>query len=198
MTKPLPPDELARRRATHKKTGPKPGRRGGAVGPVSGARAATVKQRQAQAVQLRIAGANLTQIAERVGYANASGAHQAIMAALRDMLPEQERADARRLELAKLDRLEMSAWNRALGDSEDADKAATTILRCINTRAKLLGLEAAQQVDVRVREGELVHVEILEVLNDQTLEALRPFQEEMVRLSRLRAGAIEIPASSVE
>lgn len=195
MTKPLPPDELAKRRLERKPPGNKPGRGSGVVGAVTSKRMVEARERQAQAIQLRIAGANLTQIAQRLGYKNPSGAHQAIMAALRDMLPEQDRADARRLELAKLDRLEMSAWNRALGDGEDADKAAYTILRCIGQRSKLLGLEAPAAVDVRVREGELVHVEILDVLNEQTLEALRPFQEEMVRLSRLRAGAIDVEPS---
>jgi hypothetical protein len=200
MTKPLPPDELAKRRANKQPPGSKPKRKGGRVGPTSGPNQIEAKQRQAQAVQLRVAGATLTQIAERLGYVHASGAHQAIMAALRDMLPEQERADARRLELAKLDRLEMSAWPRALNTDPqappgDADKAAFTILRCISQRSKLLGLEAPAAVDVRVREGELVHVEILDVLNEQTLEALRPFQEEVVRLSRLRAGVIDVEAT---
>src|SRR4029077_5628141 len=147
----LPPDELARRRATRQPPGNKPGRRGGAVGPVSGKRAIEAKQRQTQAVQLRVRGASLAQIAETVGYANATSAHKAIMSALRDMLPDDDRNDARRLELAKLDRLEMAAWNRALGDGEDADRAAATILKCVNQRAKLLGLEAPAAVDVRVR-----------------------------------------------
>lgn len=187
-------DELAEKRQ-RRKPGNKPGRKAGtAVGPVSGPKAIEHAKRQAEAVQLRIAGVSLAQIADRIGYANASGAHYAIMAALRMMLPDQERDDARRLELAKLDRLEMSAWNRALGGDEP-DKAATTILRCVAMRSKLLGLEAAQQVDVRVREGELVRVEILELLNDETLAALKPFQENMVRLSELRAGAIDVAAS---
>jgi AraC-like DNA-binding protein len=188
MTKPLPPDELARRRKTHKPPGQKPKRRGGAVGPVSGKQMIESAERQARAVQLRVAGASLQQIADTVGFANPSGAHAAIMRALREMLPEQERADARRLEIAKLDRLEMAAWPRAMGAGEDADRAAGTILRCISMRAKILGLEAPAALDVRVREGDLVHVEILEVLNEHALEALRPFQDEMVRLSRQRAG----------
>jgi hypothetical protein len=134
-----------------------------------------------------VAGASLSTIAERVGYSHPSGAHQAIMAGLREILPEQERSDARRLELAKLDRLEMAAWPQALAGD---DRAAATILRCVQMRAKLLGLEAPAQLDVRVREGEMVRVEILDVLNDETLAALKPFQEEMVRLSEQRAGAI--------
>jgi hypothetical protein len=187
-----PPDELAAVRAK-KKPGSKPGRGPRShPGPTTGKREVEAQRKSSQAVQLRVAGATLTQIAERLGYADASGAHRAITRALKEMLPEEDRQAGRRLELAKLDRLEMSAWPNALAGD---DKAANVILRCIGMRAKLLGLEAPAIVDVRVREGEPVHVEILEVLNEQTLEALRPFQEEMVRLSELRAGAIDVPAT---
>lgn len=200
-------DELAAKRAARKrpainkdgspraKPGNKRGRKAGStIGSTTSDKAIEAARKQGQAVQLRIAGASLAQIAERVGYADPSGAHRAITAALREMLPEQDRAEARRLEIAKLDRLEMAAWNRALGGDEP-DKAAATILRCIGMRAKLLGLEAPAQLDVRVREGELVRVEILDVLNDETLDALRPFQEEMARLSEMRAGAIDVAPS---
>lgn len=191
MTEPTN-DELAARRAG-RKPGNKRGRKpGSSSGPTTSGKAVVAAQRQRDAVQLRIAGASLQQIAERVGYAHASGAHQAITAALRQMLPEQERADARRLELAKLDRLEMAAWPQALAGD---DRAAGTILRCIDRRAKLLGLDAPAQLDVKVREGETIRVEILEILNDETLAALAPFQEEMVRLSELRANAIDVEAT---
>lgn len=185
-------DELATRRA-RQKPGPKRGRTArSAVGPTTGTKMIEAKRKQREAVQLRIAGASLQQIAERVGYSHASGAHAAITSALREMLPEQERADARRLELAKLDRLEMAAWPAALtGD----DRAQATILRCVAMRSKLLGLEAPAVLDVRVREGEMVRVEILEVLNDETLAALKPLQEEMVRLSEMRANAIDVAPS---
>lgn len=191
MTEPTN-DELAARRAG-KKPGTKPGRKeSSAAGSTTGAKALEVARKQREAVQLRIAGASLQQIADRVGYAHPSGAHQAITRALAEMLPDSTRAEARRLELARLDRLEMNAWPRALGGDE---KAEATILRCIGMRAKLQGLEAAVEVDLRVREGDPVRVEILELLNDETLAALKPFQDEMVRLSELRAGAIDVTAT---
>ena len=180
------PDELAAKRAARKK----PGRSAqGAVGPETSGKMIEATRKQREAVQLRVAGASLAQIAERVGYSHPSGAHQAIVAALKEMLPEQERADARRLELAKLDRLEMNAWPRALAGDE---KAEATILRCIGMRAKLLGLEAAVQLDVALREGDPVRVEILDVLNDETLEALKPLQDRMIELTEMRANAIDV------
>lgn len=188
MTDTKPPDELAARR----KPGPKPGRKHTSpLGAESGSREVIAKQRQSRAIQLRIAGVSLAAIAEEVGYATPSGAHQAVMAGLRTILPDELRDDARRLELAKLDRLEQANWTSALRGDE---KAATVILRCIDTRSKLLGLHAPAQVDVRVREGEMVRVEILEMLNDETMKALEPFQEEMIRLSELRGGVIDVEA----
>ena len=103
-------------------------------------------------------------------------------------LPNSERDELRALEIARIDALMAAHWPAAVDDR--LDKSSAIVLRCIAQRAKLLGLEATPQLDVRVREGEMVHVEILDVLNDETLEALRPFQEEMVRLSKLRAGVI--------
>lgn len=199
------PDELAEKRAARKrppinkdgtprqKPGTTRGRKPGSViGPTTGQKEIVARQRQAKAIQLRVAGASLAVVAKECGYADPSGAHQAIVAGLREILPDQDRSDARRLELAKLDRLEMAAWPLALrGD----DRAAATILRCVQTRAKLLGLEAPAQIDLRVREGEMVRVEILEVLNDETLAALKPLQEEMVRLSEMRANAIDVQAT---
>lgn len=191
MTNPptTPEDELEKRR----KRGAKKGRRPGSVlGPTSGPKAIQANEKQAHAIQLRLAGATLTQIADQVGYATPSGAHQAIMAALRTNLPETTRAEARALELARLDRLEMAHWQRALSGD---DKASNIVLKCIGMRRQILGIDAPQQLDVRVREGEQVRVEILDLLNDETMAALKPFQDEMVRLSALRAGVIDVVAS---
>lgn len=138
-------------------------------------------------------GVSLAAIAEEVGYADPSGARAAIMRGLRELIPDELREDVRRLELAKLDRLEQANWPNALQGDE---KAASVILRCSKSRREILGIDAPAQVDMRVRrEGELVRVEILDLLNDETLAALRPFQDEMVRLSELRAGAIDVEAS---
>lgn len=191
-----PPDELAVKRAKRKprsKPGTKPGRKAGSTpGPLSGTKEIDARRKSAQAVQLRLAGASLVQVADRLGYADASGAQRAIMREIREMIPDEDRADLRRLEVARLDRLEMNAWPRAMAGDE---KAEATILRCIGMRAKLLGLEAAVQLDVALREGDPVRVEILDVLNDETLASLKPLQERMIELTEMRANAIDVTPS---
>lgn len=190
-----PKDELSARRG-RRQPGTKKGRKHtGAVGPVSGMKAIQAAERQAKALQLRQAGANLTQIAAEVGYATPSGAHQAIMAGLRTILPEKTRAEARKMEIARLDRLMMAHWTQALNGDKDS---STIVLRCISLRSELEGTRAPTELDVRVREGEPVRVEILELLNAETLAALKPFQDDMVRLSELRAGAIEVEPTGTQ
>ena len=189
-----PTDEIAARRAARKKPGTKTGKLG-TTNSESGSRAVIAARKQARALQLRVLGVSLQAIADDTSldgspmYADPSSARKAIMTGLRANLPDELRDDARRLELAKLDRLEQANWTEALQGNE---KAAAIIVRCVDLRSKLLGLHAPQQVDVSVREGELVRVEILDLLNDQAIAALAPFQDEMVRMSELRAGAIEI------
>lgn len=190
-------DELAARRGQRRidpNNTPGPGRgKNSTLNADSGQRRVIAAQRQARALQLRVMGVSLAAIAEEVGYADPSGARKAIMAGLKELLPDELRDDARRLELAKLDRLEQANWANALSGDE---KAASVILRCSKARREILGIDAPAQVDMRVRrEGEIVRVEILDLLNDETLAALRPFQDEMVRLSELRAGAIDVEAS---
>lgn len=188
-----PKDELSERRGRRKPGTAKGRKHTGVVGPVSGAKAIAAAEKQERALNLRKAGATLTQIANEIGYATPSGAHQAIMAGLRTILPEKTRAEARKLEIARLDRLMMAHWQTALGGDKDA---STIVLRCISLRAEIEGTKAPTELDIRVREGEPVRVEILELLNSETLEALKPFQDEMVRLSELRAGAIDVTASA--
>lgn len=131
MTPKLPPG------APRKPPGRKTGRKG-ATGALSSARAIATAKREAEAVALRLAGANLTEIAKQVGYADPSGAYRAIQKALSIMLPAETRDEALKRELATLDRLQLAMWQPALRGDE---KAAGVVLRCIGQRSKLLGLE---------------------------------------------------------
>jgi hypothetical protein len=193
MTKKLPPDELAERRKTHKKPGVKRGRLVGSTqGPISGAKAIELTKKQADALGLRLAGASLMQIAESVGWETPAAAHSAIMSALKTILPPETRDEYRRLEIARLDRLEQGHWVRALNGD---DKSANVVLKCIGMRAKLLGLEAPAQVQVSLFEGEVVEVGVLDLLDEQQLAKALELRDSMAELSRMRAGAIEAEPS---
>jgi hypothetical protein len=168
------PVDLNEKRAAKRKTGPKRGRQVGSVlGPITGAEEITVKERDAQALQLRMAGATLQQVADQVGYTSPASAHRSILRSLSTLIPQETRDEARKMELARLDRLEMAHWPGALDASgERSERHARVVLQCVAMRAKLLGLEAPVQLDVKVRHGEAVRVELFELLDASTLAAL--------------------------
>lgn len=100
-------------------------------------------ERRKKALALRLAGATLNEIAEVNGCA-VSTVHADIQRCLSD-IPRQEADELRAQEVTRLDRLQRACWDPALaGDLAAIDRA----LRIIDRRAKMLGLDAPQQVEV--------------------------------------------------
>jgi hypothetical protein len=66
--------------------------------------------RDLEAAGLRVRGRSLQQIADELGYASRGHAHDGIMRAFA-ALPTDEAADARRLDLERIDRLIAKAWD---------------------------------------------------------------------------------------
>jgi hypothetical protein len=99
--------------------------------------------RQLQALELRLAGATYDEIAERLGYASRSGAFNAVDSALK--LTKREPAEGvRRLSAERLDRATLAIWRKvSAGDLHAID----VLLRVESRRAKLLGLDAPQQLE---------------------------------------------------
>jgi hypothetical protein len=105
-----------------------------------------VIDREIKVLELRRVGLTWANIADQVGYADPTGAYAAYKRAVKRVLkePVQEVLDQ---ELDRLDRLQVAVWGRAMkGD----DRAINTILRLMERRAKLLGLDAAQKVQAEV------------------------------------------------
>lgn len=104
----------------------------------TGQRAISAQAKQLQALELRRQGQSFEEIAKAVGYAERGAAHRAVMAALKATL--REPADAvRELELQRLDAVVASMWAGMLqGDA----KAASIVLRALERRATMLGLDA--------------------------------------------------------
>lgn len=111
---------------------------------------ADVTRTSRAAVALRLAGASYSEVADALGFANAD---EAAVAVERDLSTlsgtEGERAQLRREEAARLERLLRGVWQKAL-DSNDVEHlaAARTALSIIDRHARLLGLDSPQEMVV--------------------------------------------------
>lgn len=99
-------------------------------------------ERMNRALELRKGGVSYAFIASELGYASPSGAHKAVMSALKKTL--QEPADElRQLEVERLDALLAVMWSRkSIPDFTDR------ILKIMERRAKLLGLDAPTRANI--------------------------------------------------
>lgn len=101
------------------------------------------RELEAQALELRKAGATYQQIADRLGVA-LSSTQRAVARALERMVVEPA-TDVRILEVARLDQLLLGLWGAAVkGDTAAVDRA----LRIMERRASLLGLDAPKVMKV--------------------------------------------------
>lgn len=105
-----------------------------------------VLDKEVKVLELRRSGLTWARIGEEVGYADPSGAYMAYKRAIKRTL-QQPADEVRELEVERLDRMQLSLWQRVLkGD----DKAINTSLRIMERRARLLGLDATQKIQAEV------------------------------------------------
>jgi hypothetical protein len=98
----------------------------------------TVLQKQAEALQLRIAGASFPVIAERLGYAGPQGAYEAVKAAL-DRTLREPAEELRKLDQERLERMLLGLWPQATQGNQGA---IDRVIKLLERRARLLGLDA--------------------------------------------------------
>lgn len=100
---------------------------------------------RAEAVKLRKLGLPFQQIAERVGYSSRQAAHQAVTKALTEIREETQGTadDLRTLEAERLDHLWRIAMTEAITNRDM--RAIDTALRIMDRRAKLFGLDKADE-----------------------------------------------------
>jgi hypothetical protein len=98
-------------------------------------------------LELRRAGLTWQRIAEEVGYADHTGAYAAYKRALKRT--QQQPADELRFaELDRIDRLQLALWPKAMkGDNASIN----TIVRLMERRARLLGLDTPIKVENEVK-----------------------------------------------
>jgi ABC-type sugar transport system ATPase subunit len=115
------------------------------------------RDREHKAVQLALAGATYETIAKECGYESKSGAWKAVNRMLARV--DAENADAlRTVEGSRLERLHLAHWPAALrGDV----KAGALIVRIMERRSRLLGLDAPLLLDATIRPGINAEIEQL-------------------------------------
>jgi hypothetical protein len=149
-------------------------------------RSVAARVKEGQAVQLRMAGANLAEIAAAVGYADPSGADRALQRGMARLGQPEEAAKLRQLELARLDRMQRSIWEKARdGHGESIDR----VLRIMERRARYCGLDAPVKVAETDSQGrDLVRVEITRAVIQQLAPDERTALMAVLEKVRLRVA----------
>jgi hypothetical protein len=98
-------------------------------------------------LELRRSGETWERIAAVTGYANASGAQKAYARVVARVQREPVE-EIRDLELDRLDRIMRAYWKPAIVDLDK--RAAELVLKIMDRRAKLLGLDAPQKLQAEV------------------------------------------------
>lgn len=114
------------------------------------ARRAQTAERRAKAIQLRIAGASWQAIADALGYSDRAAAYKDVQRALESELAKMSRnaETLREMEVRRLDQLQQSLWRDAMsGDT----KAVDSVLKIIDRRIRLLGLDVQPDLDEETR-----------------------------------------------
>ena len=102
--------------------------------------------KELKVLDLRRAGFTFQRIAEETGYRQPSGAQRAYKRIM-DRTKPQAVEEHRWQELDRLDRMQVALWPRAMkGD----DKAINTIVRLMERRARLVGIDAPTKIQAEV------------------------------------------------
>jgi hypothetical protein len=102
--------------------------------------------KEVKVLELRRAGLTWQRIAEETGYADHTGAYAAYKRAIK-RTQQQPADELREQELDRVDRLQLALWPNAMkGDT----RAVLTIVRLMERRAKLLGLDMPIKIEQEV------------------------------------------------
>jgi hypothetical protein len=117
-----------------------------------------VLAREAEVVKLRRGGLTWDLIAQKTGYADPSGAQTAYMRAAQRLVQD-DIAAIRSMEMERLDIAQSAIWGQVLNGSLSA---VTTLMRIMERRARLLGLDQPikQQVEVTNYDGATIDREV--------------------------------------
>ena len=115
--------------------------------PVTSRKRIYITEKMAKALELRKEGKSLAEIATELGYKSKQAVHEALKSAL-DRTLRLPADEVRELDLQRLDALLAGVWAKAIaGDLQ----AINAVLRIMERRAKLLGLDAPIQYNHLIR-----------------------------------------------
>lgn len=119
----------------------------------------TAVEKRKKALQLRKGGASYDAIARQVGYTNRGSAHRAVMQELRD-LPKDAAVETLQLEVERLDQMLLAYWPAVM---KGHVRSGEIVVRLMERRAKLLGLDAPTLSKVEVVTESVVDAAIAEL-----------------------------------
>jgi hypothetical protein len=129
----------------------------------------TKKDKEQRALELRKAGASYAEIGRTMGIPK-TNAHRLVMGGLDELVKKlkEDASHVRELELERLDAIVMANW-----PARASWKNAEVILKAMERRAKLLGLDAPQKVAQTTPDGDALPPALdLSKLTDEQLAAL--------------------------
>ena len=107
----------------------------------------TGREREAQAIELRKEGYTYQEIADTLGYRSPSGARDAILRAMKRLLPAENVEEVRSMEVARLDAIMRRLWKKLKPEAFGKDELLVVdrILKVMDRRARLYGLDAPER-----------------------------------------------------
>jgi hypothetical protein len=114
--------------------------------------------KDAQALELRRAGASYAQIAKQLGYANESGPYKAVQRSLAEFMAVRDEVAPQLIELEnqRLDALQTALWTQAI---KGQWLATDRILKIMERRAALNGYDAPKRQEISGPNGQAIQVE---------------------------------------
>lgn len=151
------------------------------------------EHRDAQALELRKAGASYDQIARQLGFAQKSGAHHSVMRALKASIAMRNAAaeDVLEIELQRLDEMLLGLWSEA---RKGRWLAVDRVLKIMERRSAFLGLDAPKRSEISGADGGPIQIDQevhVELSTEQRLERIRYlFESQQTEVARpvLEAG----------
>jgi len=133
----------------------------------------TTLEKEAKVLELRRGGLTFDMIADRLGYASASGAHKAYVTAC-NRIVYADVVETRKIEMDRLDIAQAAIWTNVIAGEVPS---VIALMKIMERRARLLGLDmpTKAQIEVNIYEHDAIDSEVkrlVAILDSQQTSAL--------------------------